>query len=146
MQHPGFHRTPCTLNPSYCRAMPFEPWSPWPRCSKARSVRYALIGGLAVTIRGRPRFTQDVDFLLEVPQIMLAGLLDDLIKRGFAIDPAVVIKQFVADHLTSFTIGRVRVDWLKPVLPLYAAHLPTLHPWNGRAVTQSAWPPPRGWS
>ena len=90
---------------------------------EARSVRYALIGGLAVTIRGRPRFTQDVDFLLEVPQIMLAGLLDDLIKRGFAIDPAVVIKQFVADHLTSFTIGRVRVDWLKPVLPLYARTL-----------------------
>ena len=74
-------------------------------------------------IRGRSRFTQDVDFLLEVPQITLAGLLDDLIRRGFAIDPAVVIKQFVADHLTSFTIGRVGIDWLKPVLPLYARTL-----------------------
>jgi hypothetical protein len=28
----------------------------------ARSVRYALIGGLAVVLRGRLRFTQDVDF------------------------------------------------------------------------------------
>jgi hypothetical protein len=34
---------------------------------EARSVRYALIGGLAFTVRGRPRFTRDVDFLLEVP-------------------------------------------------------------------------------
>jgi len=27
----------------------------------ARSIRYALIGGLAFAIRGRPRFTQDVE-------------------------------------------------------------------------------------
>jgi len=26
-----------------------------------RSVRYALMGGLATMLRGRPRFTQDVD-------------------------------------------------------------------------------------
>ena len=31
-----------------------------------RSIRYALVGGLATTMRGRPRFTQDVDILLEV--------------------------------------------------------------------------------
>jgi hypothetical protein len=44
----------------------------------ARSIRYAFIGGLAFVLRGRPRFTQDADFLLEVPQIVLPGLLDDL--------------------------------------------------------------------
>jgi hypothetical protein len=32
----------------------------------ARSIRYALIGGFAFALRGRPRFTQDVDVLLEV--------------------------------------------------------------------------------
>jgi hypothetical protein len=40
----------------------------------ARSIRNALIGGLAFILRGRPRFTQDVDFLLEVPQIVLPSL------------------------------------------------------------------------
>ena len=32
----------------------------------ARSVRHALIGGLAISMRGRPRLTQDVDFLVDV--------------------------------------------------------------------------------
>jgi hypothetical protein len=86
----------------------------------ARSIRYALIGGgLAFVIRGRPRFTQDVDILLEVPQIVLPVVLADLIERGFSLDTTVVIKEFVEEHLASFAFGRVRIDWLKPVLPLY---------------------------
>ncbi len=49
----------------------------------ARSIRYAVIGGLATFMRGRVRFTKDADFLLDVPQIALPGLLDDLVKRSF---------------------------------------------------------------
>jgi len=86
----------------------------------ARSIRYALIGGLATFMRGRVRFTKDVDFLVDVPQIVLPGLLDDLVKRGFALDPPIVIKEYVQNHVTAFPFGRVRIDWLKPVLPLYA--------------------------
>jgi hypothetical protein len=86
----------------------------------ARSIRYALIGGLATFLRGRVRFTKDVDCLLDVPQIVLPGLLDDLVGRGFTLEPAVVIKEYVQDHVTAFPFGRVRIDWLKPVLPLYA--------------------------
>jgi len=89
----------------------------------ARSIRYALIGGLAFVLRGRPRFTQDVDFLLDVPQVVLPGLLDDLIERGCALDPAVVIREYVREHVASFPFGRVRIDWLKPVLPLYSRTL-----------------------
>jgi Nucleotidyl transferase of unknown function (DUF2204) len=89
----------------------------------ARSIRYALIGGLAIILRGRPRFTQDVDFLLEVPQIILPALLDDLVERGFALDPTTVMKQFVREHVASFPFGGVRIDWLKPVLPLYSRTL-----------------------
>jgi hypothetical protein len=103
----------------------------------ARSIRYALIGGLAFVLRGRPRFTQDVDFLLEVPQIVLPGLLDDLLERGFTLDPAVVIKEFVREHISSFPFGRVRIDWLKPVLPLYTRALADASPleWtDGHAV------------
>jgi hypothetical protein len=89
----------------------------------ARSIRYALIGGLAFILRGRPRFTQDVDFLIDIPQIVLPGLLDDLADRGLTLDPAVVIQDFVRGHMASFPFGRVRIDWLKPVLPLYSRTL-----------------------
>ena len=89
----------------------------------ARSVRYALIGGLAVVLRGRLWFTQDVDFLLEVPPIVLPGLLDDLVDRGFELDPPTVIKQFIREYVTSFAFHGVRIDWLKPVFPVYSRAL-----------------------
>ena len=93
-----------------------------------RSVRYALIGGLAVVLRGRPRFTEDVDFLLEVPQIVLPGLLDDLLERGFELDRATVIEQFVREHVASFPFHGVRIDWLEPVLPFYSRALADASP------------------
>jgi Nucleotidyl transferase AbiEii toxin, Type IV TA system len=95
---------------------------------EARSIRYALIGGLAFILRGRPRFTQDVDFLIDVPQVVLPGLLDDLSGRGATLDAAVVIKEYVREHVASFPFGRVRIDWLKPVLPLYSRALADASP------------------
>jgi len=72
---------------------------------EALGVRYALLGGLATMLRGRPRFTQDIDILLDVPQIALSGLLDDLVERGFSMDRDTVIRQFVREHMTSFRFG-----------------------------------------
>ncbi len=97
-----------------------------------RGVRYALLGGLATMLRGRPRFTQDVDVLLEVPQLALPGLLDELVDRGFSLDRETVIRQFVEQHMTAFRYGVVRIDWLKPVLPLYSHALAaaTKLPWG----------------
>lgn len=86
----------------------------------ARSIRYALVGGLATSMRGRPRFTQDVDVLLDVPQLALPALLSELAGMGFAFDTATVIREYVREHLTALRYGSVRIDWLKPVLPLYA--------------------------
>jgi hypothetical protein len=60
---------------------------------EARGVRYALLGGLATMLRGRPRFTQDIDILLDVPQIALPGLLEELIARGFSMDRDTVIRE-----------------------------------------------------
>ena len=83
-------------------------------------------------LRGRPRFTQDVDVLLEVPQLALPGLLDELVEQGFSLDRETVIQQFVHQHMTAFRYGVVRIDWLKPVLPLYAHALAsaTNLPWG----------------
>lgn len=56
----------------------------------ARSIQEALLGGLAKMLRGRPRFTQDVDLLLDVAQRALPGLLDDLpsMNRSASTAPA----------------------------------------------------------
>jgi hypothetical protein len=85
-----------------------------------RAINYALLGGLATTLRGRPRFTQDVDVLLDVPQLALPSLLDELIERGFTLDRTAVIRQYLGQHMSAFHYGSVRIDWLKPMLPLYA--------------------------
>jgi hypothetical protein len=88
-----------------------------------RSVRYALIGGLASSMRGRPRFTQHVDVLLDVPQLALPGLLDELARSGFEFDAPTVIREYVREHYTVLRYASVRIDWLKPVLPLYVRAL-----------------------
>ncbi len=82
-------------------------------------LRYALIGGVATGYRSRPRFTQDVDFLLEIPQLTLPGLLEGMHARGFAFDTERAIREWTKDHLTVLTFHGIRVDWLKPLLPLY---------------------------
>jgi hypothetical protein len=94
----------------------------------ARSVRHAVIGGLATSLRGRQRTTQDAGFLLDIPQIHLPGLLDDLIERGFSLDVSVVIREYVRHSMTAFSFGVVRIDWLKPVLPLYTRTLADAQP------------------
>lgn len=93
-----------------------------------RSIRHALIGGLATSMRSRPRLTQDVDFLVDVPQLVLPALLEDLVELGFTLDPAVVINEYVREHITAFSFGTVRIDWLKPVLPFYARALADARP------------------
>lgn len=97
-----------------------------------RRIRYALLGGLATMLRGRPRFTQDVDVLLDVPQISLPGVLDELSGRGFSIDREKAIEEYVRHHMTAFRYGVVRIDWLKPMLPLYehALAAATPLPWT----------------
>src|SRR5206468_3828788 len=86
------------------------------------------VGGLATLMRGRPGFTQDVDILLDVPQLALPGLLDELAAHGFAFDAATVIREYVREHMTTLRFGSVRIDWLKPVLPLYARTLADASP------------------
>lgn len=98
----------------------------------SKSIRYAIVGGLATLLRGRPRFTQDVDVLLDVPQLALPGLLEALAQQGFEFDVPTVIREYVREHMTAFRFGSVRIDWLKPMLPLYARTLAeaTSLPWT----------------
>lgn len=94
-------------------------------------VQYALIGGLAVGLRSRPRSTRDIDLLVAIPQIKLPTLLADLAAHGFTIDETAVITGYVQQHMAAFEFHGVRVDWLKPLVPLYQHVLDTAGPSEG---------------
>src|ERR1700730_6701543 len=66
----------------------------------ALKLRFTLIGGIAVGYRRRTRFTRSLDFLLEVPQLVLPPLLQDLQARGFSFDTDKTIREWTSDHLT----------------------------------------------
>jgi hypothetical protein len=97
---------------------------------------YALIGGIAAGVRGRARFTDDVDLLVALPQICLPNLLESLIRRGFSIDLLPTIREWTQHHMIVMRYGDVRVDWLKPVVPLYQHVLDkaVTESWNGRGL------------
>jgi hypothetical protein len=82
-------------------------------------VQYAVIGGMAAGYRSQPRFTKDVDFLLQVPQVELPALLETLEGRGFQFDLATTLREWTQRHMTSLSFRGISVDWLKPVLPIY---------------------------
>lgn len=82
-------------------------------------VRYALIGGLATGYRSRPRYTKDIDVIIDVPAVSLPGLLADLRDHGFEFDEPTVITDFTRHHMAVLWREGVRFDWLKPVLPAY---------------------------
>lgn len=82
---------------------------------------YALIGGLAAAQHGVLRATQDVDFLISVPQMALPGLLEKLRQVGCEIDSARIIREWNSQHLTQFRYADVVVDWLQPVIPVFKA-------------------------
>jgi len=82
-------------------------------------VSYALIGGLAASYRSQPRFTKDIDFLVQVPQVVLPSLLDDLQSSGFEFDTAATIAEWIQHHMVALSYRGIRVDWLKPVIPAY---------------------------
>lgn len=105
-----------------------------------RSVQYALVGGVAAIMRGRMRYTKDTDFIVQVPQIELPGVLDQLAVRGCDIDQPAVIRQYVQHGMTKFTYHGVIVDWLKPIVPLYQHVIrdATLMPWDAGSQVRVA--------
>ncbi|MCK6572637.1 nucleotidyltransferase [Myxococcota bacterium] len=51
---------------------------------------FALIGGLAVVLRARPRLTRDLDFVVSVPPGQVDALLECAARTGLSWDPAEV--------------------------------------------------------
>ena len=82
-------------------------------------LNYAVIGGMAAAYRSQPRFTKDVDFLLEIPQLVLPPVLEELVVRGFSFDLLTAIREWTQEHMTVLSYHGIRIDWLKPVIPAY---------------------------
>jgi hypothetical protein len=82
-------------------------------------VRYALIGTFAAAFYAGAKFTAAIEILLTVSETNLPGLVATLAAGGFTVDQRAAVEEFVRDHMTTFEYHGVRVDWLKPVLPLY---------------------------
>src|SRR5258708_579433 len=51
-----------------------------------RKISHALIGGLAVGLRSRPRTTKDADFIVNIPALAFPDLLEELVGDGYQID------------------------------------------------------------
>ncbi|HVJ67333.1 MAG TPA: nucleotidyl transferase AbiEii/AbiGii toxin family protein, partial [Caulifigura sp.] len=82
-------------------------------------VPHALIGGMAIAYRANPRMTVDIDFIVAADSLTIGRVVGDLVAGGFRPAEREILKQWSEDQLAVLRFGPVRVDWLKPVLPLY---------------------------
>ena len=89
------------------------------RCFESRGVHYALIGGVATGIRSQIRATEDIDFIVEMPQILLPRVLEDLQSLGFDMDLTEVIRRWSQEHMIVLSCRGVRMDWIKPLISIY---------------------------
>jgi len=77
----------------------------------ARKVPFALVGGLAVSIRGEVRFTRDVDVAVALSEPELERLVRDLRAAGYAI--AALVEHETAGRTATVrlvTRGGINVD------------------------------------
>jgi hypothetical protein len=63
--------------------------------------------------------------------VAFPGLLEELVVEGFEIDVMEMIRRWSVERFMAFGCGRVRVDWMQPVIPLYARVLDSAEekPW-----------------
>lgn len=86
----------------------------------AQRVPYALIGGLGVALRGNVRATQDIDILVHILQLRLPSLLEAIRDRGCQLDVTAAIHEWNDGGMLAVQWpGRVQVDLLKPVIPVF---------------------------
>ena len=81
----------------------------------ALEVRWALIGGLAISIRSVPRFTKDLDFAVAVADDSEAeGVVNRLRGRGY--QPVEVLEQEYVKRLSGVRLERTESDVIVDLL------------------------------
>jgi predicted nucleotidyltransferase len=83
---------------------------------RSHDVSYALIGGMAVGFRALPRYTEDINVLLRIPQVQLPAVLETLKANGFDLDLMQVIRDLNTTHMAVVRFRGFRVDLFKPPL------------------------------
>jgi hypothetical protein len=51
--------------------------------------------------------------------LKLAGVLEALVAHGLEMNVSQTIQNWNRDHLINFSRNAIRIDWLKPVLPVF---------------------------
>ena len=86
---------------------------------EARRIPYAVIGGLATSVHGFIRPTVDVDLVLLVPKIGMAGLFEAFHAAGFEVDLLTAVRELSQDGFTAIAYRKIDVDLMAPILPFY---------------------------
>jgi len=72
---------------------------------------YLLYGGLAAALWGEPRYTEDVDFVLFVPERHAFKFLREAAKHGFSVDEDLAIQQIQVSGWARLPLGDAKSPW-----------------------------------
>jgi len=72
---------------------------------------YLLYGGLAAALWGEPRYTEDVDFFLFVPERHAFKFLREAAKHGFSVDEDLAIQQIQVSGWARLPLGDAKSPW-----------------------------------
>jgi hypothetical protein len=99
----------------------------------ALKLRWALVGGFAISVRSTPRFTKDLDFAIAVTGDTEA---EDVVHRlqGRGYHPLEVLEQDYVERLSGVRLGQsgsdIVVDLLFASSGIEAKSLPPRHRWK----------------
>jgi len=72
---------------------------------------YLLYGGLAAALWGDPRYTEDVDFVLFLPERHAYKFLREATKHGFTVDEDLAIQQIQVSGWARLPFGELKSPW-----------------------------------
>lgn len=72
---------------------------------------YLLYGGMAAGLWGEPRYTEDVDFVLFVPERQVVRFLRAAARRGFAVNEDLALQQLQISGWARLPLGEARSPW-----------------------------------
>ena len=79
--------------------------------TEAGAFEYLLYGGLAAGLWGEPRYTEDVDFVLFVPERHAYRFLRVAAKHGFSVDEDLAIQQIQVSGWARLPFGGAKSPW-----------------------------------
>ena len=91
------------------------------------SVRYLVIGGLAVVVVGEPRTTADADAIVFLSAAEAESLIARAAAAGFELDEAVEQERLLTTGTLRFRRGRFQLDLITASLPFEEVALERAH-------------------